>query len=383
VDLSLSGEQNLLKSEARRFLADKLPATALKELEDSNAGYSPEMWEQMVELGWMALPFPEEYGGAGMGFLDLAVLLEEMGRACFPGPYFSTIVLGGLPILDVGSEKQKQEYIPKIAKGEALFTLALTEPSARYDAAAIRLSAARDGEGYILNGAKLFVPYAHMADHMIVVARTSESAKAEEGVTIFIVDSRSLGITCTVLKTIDNDKLCEVVFDRVRVDRQSILGQLGEGWGEAQNIIGRAAAAKCCEMVGGMQKVLDMTVEYAKKRVQYGRPIGNFQVIQHYCADMATDVDGSRFVAYQTAWMINEGLNCDREIAIAKAWTNEAYNRVVSMAHQIHGAIGFTKEYDLRFYSRRAGAASAAFGDTDFHHLFLARKMGLHDYLSV
>ena len=378
MDLSLSGEQNLLKSEARRFLADKLPTTVLQDIQDSNAGYSPEMWEQMAELGWMALPFPEEYGGAGMGFLDLAVLLEEMGRACFPGPYFSTIVLGGLPILDVGSEKQKQEYIPKIARGEALFTLALTEPSARYDASAIKLKAVRDGEDYVLNGVKLFVPYAHMADYMIVVARTNEGAKAEEGITIFIVDSKSLGITCTVLKTIDNDKLYEVLFDRVRVDRQSILSQLSEGWSEVQKIIKWGAAAKCCEMVGGMQKVLEMTVEYAKKRVQYGRPIGNFQVIQHYCADMATDVDGSRFVAYQAAWMINEGLNCDKEIAIAKAWTNEAYNRVVSMAHQIHGAIGFTKEYDLQFYSRQGGAASASFGDTDFHHLCLARKMGLH-----
>ena len=341
------------------------------------------MWEQMAELGWMAMPFPEEYGGAGMGFLDLAVLLEEMGRACFPGPYFSTIVLGGLPILDAGSEKQKQEYIPKIARGKALFTLALTEPSARYDAAGIELKAAEDGEGYILDGVKLFVPYAHMADYMIIVARTGDDAKAEEGVTIFIVDPRSLGITCTVLKTIDNDKVCEVVFDRVRADRQSILGELGKGWGEVQKIMGWAAAAKCCEMVGGMQKVLDMTVEYAKKRVQYGRPIGSFQVIQHYCADMATDVDGSRFVAYQAASMINEGLSCAKEIAIAKAWANDAYDRVVSTAHQIHGAIGFTKEHDLQFYSRRARAAIAAFGDADFHHLCLAGKMGLHKYLPV
>ena len=312
-----------------------------------------------------------------MSFLDLAVLLEEMGRACLPGPFFSTVVLGGLPILDIGSEEQKQEYLPKIASGEKVFTLALTEPSARYDAASITVRATGDKDGYILSGTKLFVPDAHIADYLLCVARTSNGAKPEDGVTIFIVDAKSPGISCALLKTIANDKLCEVVFDQVRVSKENILGQLDQGWGEVQKIIERAAVAKCCEMVGGIQQALEMTVDYAKERKQFDRPIGSFQVIQHYCANMVTDVDGSRFSTYQAAWMLSEGLPCTREVAIAKAWTGEACERVIALAHQIHGAIGFTMDHDLQFYTRRAKAAQATFGDADFYREIVAQEMGL------
>ncbi len=377
MDLALSEEQEMLKTMARDFLADKLPKTAVKEIEESEPGYSPELWKEMAGLGWMGLAFPEKYGGSDMNFLDLAVLLEEMGRACLPGPYFSTVVLGGLTIIDIGTEEQKQEYLPKIASGEAIFTLALTEPSARYDAAAIETEATAEKDAYIVNGTKLFVPDAHIADYMLVVARTDAKSKAEPGITIFIVDAKSPGISCTVLKTIANDKLCEVAFDQVKVPNENILGQLNQGWKEVQKIIQRAAVAKCCEMVGCIQQALDMTVEYAKERKQYDRPIGSFQVIQHYCADMATDVDGTRLSAYQAAWMLSEGLPCTQEVAIAKAWAGEACQRVMALAHQIHGAIGVTIDHDLQYYTRRAKAAEVSFGDADFYREIVAQEMGL------
>ena len=250
MDLAFSEEQEMLKKMAYDFLTDKFPKTAVKEIEESELGYSPEIWKEMAELGWIGLVFPEKYGGGGMKFLDLTMLLEEMGRACLPGPYFSTVVLGGLPILDAGSEEQKREYLPKIASGEAIFTLALTESSARYDAAAIKFSAAADKDAYILNGTKLFVPDANVADYMLVVARTSSGAEPEDGISIFIVDTRSPGISYTVLKTIANDKLCEVVFNQVSVPKENILGELDRGWGEVKKIIERAAVGKCCEMVG-------------------------------------------------------------------------------------------------------------------------------------
>ena len=284
MDLALSEEQEMLKKMARDFLADKFPKTVVKEIEESESGYSPEIWREMAELGWTGLVFPEEYGGGGMTFLDLAVLLEEMGWACLPGPYFSTVVLGGLPILDIGSEEQKKEYLPKIAGGELIFTLALTEASASYDPAAIEFRATADKDAYILNGTKLFVPDAHIADYMLCVARTSDGAKAEDGITIFVVDAKSPGISSTVLKTIANDKLCEVVFHQVKVPEGNILGELDRGWGEVKKTVERAAVAKCCEMVGCVQQALDMTIDYAKERKQYDRPIGSFQVIQHYCA---------------------------------------------------------------------------------------------------
>jgi len=377
MDFALSEEQEMLKTMARDFLTNRCPKTVVKEMEEDEKGYTPELWREMAGLGWMGLAFPEKYGGGDMSFLDLAILLEEMGRACLPGPFFSTVVLGGLSILDAGSEEQKQEYLKKIASGEVIFTLALTEPSARYDAASITVKATADKDAYILTGTKLFVPDAHIADYLLCVARTKEGKGAEDGTTIFVVDGKSPGISYTVLKTIASDKLCEVVFDQVRIPKENILGELDQGWSEVQKIIERAAVAKCCEMVGGIQQVLEMTVDYAKERKQFGRPIGSFQAIQHYCANMATDVDGSRFATYQAAWRLSEGLPCSKEVAIAKAWTGEAYGRVIALAHQIHGAIGFTMDHDLHFYTRRAKAAQVTFGDADFYREIVAQEMGL------
>ena len=372
--LTLTEEQEMIKKTACDFLADKCPKTFVKQMEESETGYSRELWQEMAELGWMGLAFPEKYGGGDMNFLDLAVLLEEMGRACLPGPFFSTVVLGGLPILDVGSEEQKQEYLPKLIRGEKIFTLALTEPGYQnYDASSVTVEATPDDGNYIINGTKLFVPDANIADYLICVART----KPENGITIFLADTKNPRINCTVLKTVAGDKLCEVVFDQMPVPKANILGQLNQEWSAVQRIIERAAVGKCCEMVGNIQRVLEMTVDYAKERKQFDRPIGSFQIIQHYCADMATDIDGARFSTYQAAWMLSEGLPCTKEVAIAKAWIGEASQRVVALAHQIHGAIGVTLEHDLHFYTKRAKAAELAFGDADFYREVVASEMGL------
>ena len=371
MNLTLSEEQEMLKKAAREFLADKCPKTVVKEIEESEKGYSAELWQEMAELGWMGLAFPEKYGGGDMNFLDLSVLLEEMGRACLPGPFFSTVVLGGLPILALGSEEQKQEYLPKITKGEQIFTLALTEPNAKYDAASITVNATPDKGDYIIDGTKLFVPDAHIADYLLCVAKT------EHGITVFLIDTKSPGISHTILKTLAKDRLCEVVFDHVRVPRDNILGQPNQGWNEVQKIVERAAVAKCCEIVGNIQQVLEMTTDYAKERKQFDRPIGSFQIIQHYCADMATDVDGARLATYQAAWMLSEGLPCTEEAAIAKAWVGEASQRVIALAHQIHGAIGVTMDHDLQFYTRRAKAGESTFGDANFYREIVANEMGL------
>ena len=372
--LALTEEQEMLRKAARDFLTDKCPKSFVKQMEDSETGYSRELWQEMAELGWIGLAFPRRYGGGDMNFLDLAILLEEMGRACLPSPFFSTVVLGGLSILDVGSNEQKQEYLPRISRGEKIFTLALTESGYRnYHASSVTVEAARNNGDYIISGTKLFVADAHIADYLLCVAKT----KPENGTTIFVTDAKNPGIKHTVLKTIAGDKLCEVTFDQVPVPEASILGQLKQAWDAVQKIIQRAAVGKCCEMVGNIQRVLEMTVDYAKERKQFARPIGSFQAIQHYCADMATDVDGARFSTYRAAWMLSEGLPCTKEIAIAKAWTGEASQRISALAHQIHGAIGATIEHDLHYYTRRAKAAELAFGDADFYREMVAREMGL------
>ena len=371
MNLTFSEEQEMLKKAAREFLADKCPKTVVKESEESEKGYSAELWQEMAELGWIGLAFPEKYGGGDMSFLDLSVLLEEMGRACLPGPFFSTVALGGLPILDLGSEEQKQKYLPKIIAGEQIFTLALTEPNAKYDAASITVKATPDNNDYIISGTKLFVPDAHIANYLLCVAKT------EHGITIFLVNAKSPGISYTILRTIAMDKLCEVVFDQVRVPKSNILGQPNQGWNEVQKIVKRAAVAKCCEIVGNIQQVLEMTTDYAKERKQFDRPIGSFQIMQHYCADMATDVEGARLATYQAAWMLSEGLPCTKEAAIAKVWVGEASQRVIALAHQIHGAIGVTMDHDLQFYTRRAKAAELSFGDANFYREIVANEMEL------
>ena len=377
MDLGLSEEQEMLKTSARDFLQRECPKKLVKQLDESDEGYSPELWRKMAQLGWLGLLFPEEYGGSGGSFLDLVVLLEEMGYNILPGPFFSTVVLGGSPILAAGNEEQKKELLPNIANGEAILTLALPEPSVRYDAAAVKATAdARNGE-YVINGTKLFVPDANVADFLLVVARTRETANPEGGITVFLVDAKSPGLRTTLLKTLARDKQCEVVFEDVSVPKENILGELDRGWPIVQDILQKATVAKCAEMVGGAQAALDMAVAYAKERVQFNRPIGSFQAIQHYCANMVSDVDGSRFVTYKAAWKVSEGLPATMDVAVAKAWTSGAYGRVTLLAHQIFGAIGFTMDHDLHLYYRRAKASEMMFGDGAYHRAIVARELGL------
>jgi len=377
MDLGLSEPQEMLRKIARDFLSTECPKQLVREMEEDEKGYSPELWQKVAELGWQGLPFPEQYGGGEGTFLDLAVLLEEMGRACLPGPFFSTVVLGGLTILDVGSEEQKQEFLPQIASGQRIMTLALTESSARYDATGIAVKVAVNNGQYVINGTKLFVPDAHVADWIICVARTRKEEKPENGITLFLVRSGSQGMVCNLLSSLARDKQCEVIFDNFRVPKENMLGEADQGWAEVSRVLQRAAVAKSVEMVGGAQQVLEMTVNYAKERVQFDRPIGSFQAIQHHCANMAVDVDTARLLAYQAAWKLSEGLPCEMEVALAKAWTSEACRRVASLGHQVHGAIGFTLDHDMQLYSRRAKAAEVVFGDADFYREKLARELEL------
>jgi alkylation response protein AidB-like acyl-CoA dehydrogenase len=377
MDLGLNEEQEMLKTLARDFLQKECPKQLVKQLDESDAGYSPELWRKMAELGWMGLIFPEKYGGSGGSFLDLTVLLEEMGYNILPGPFFSTVVLCGLTILASGTEEQKRELLPKIAKGEMIMALALTEPSASYDAASIKAKATAHNDDYIINGTKLFVLDANVADFILCVARTKEAKNPEDGLTIFLVDAKSPGIKYTLLKTLARDKQCEIVLDNVTVPKKNILGKLNQGWPIVKDTLQRATAAKCAEMVGGAQAALEMTVKYAKERVQFNRPIGSFQAIQHYCANMVTDVDGARFITYKAAWELSEGLPATMDVAIAKAWTSEAYGRVTLLAHQIFGAIGFTMDHDIHLYYRRAKASEIIFGDGDFQRATVAQELGL------
>jgi len=375
MDLGLSEPQEMLKKIARDFLATECPKTLVREMEEDEKGYPPQLWQGMAEVGWMGLPFPEEYAGGDGTLLDLAVLVEEMGRACLPGPFFSTVVLGGLTVLDAGSVDQKKEILPQVAEGKLIMSFALTEPGGQYEASDVNVRAVRDGDDYVISGTKLFVADAHVADWLVCAARSADGGQPEAGITVLLVRTDSEGLRRTVLPSLAKDKPCEVVFDNVRVPAGNVLGEAGRGWDVVRRAMQRAAALKSVEMVGAAQQILEMTVDYAKERVQFDRPIGSFQAVQHHCANMALSVDSSRYMAYQAIWMLSEGLPCDMEIAAAKAWTNDSLRQVAALGHQVHGAIGFTLDHDMQVYSRRAKAAEVMFGDSDSHREAVARML--------
>lgn len=372
MDLGFTEQQEMLRKMARDFLTTECPKKVVRDMELDEKGYLPELWRKMADLGWLGLPFPEEYGGMGGSFLDLCVLLEEMGRACLPGPFFSTVVLGGLTVSDVGDEDQKRDFLTPIANGERIMAFAFDEVSGGYGAADVQVEAHHRGDHYFVKGVKLFVTNANVADWILCVARTRKGHIPEDGITMFLVKNGDSSVTCNLMPSLAKDKQCEVVFNEARGD---VLGKVHHGWSEVSRTLRRGAVAKSVEMVGGMQQVLEMTVSYAKERVQFDKPIASFQAIQHHCANMAIDVEAARLIAYQAAWKISEGQPFDTEAAMCKAWVSDAYRHVVLLGHQVHGAIGFTLDHDMQLYSRRAKSAEVALGDADFHRECLAQQL--------
>ncbi|NQT72807.1 MAG: acyl-CoA/acyl-ACP dehydrogenase [Chloroflexi bacterium] len=366
MDFALSEEQQLLRNSARDFLNAECPKSMVREIELSEAGHSVELWQKMAELGWMGLAFPEEYGGAGLGLLEMAVLFEEFGRAATPGPMFCTLVLGSLPISEWGTQEQKKALLPKVASGDLVLTMALSEPEVDSDSRFVATEAISQNGGFILTGTKLFVPYASVADYILIVARTDGLPGDEKGITVFIVDAKKPGISFTPLKTIAADKQFEVLMDSVSVSTNDVLGTLNAGLPVIQSILMKATAIQCAEMVGGAQQELEITAEYVKTRVQFERPIGSFQAVQHRMADMFIDTNGARWATYQAVWRLSKGMPASKEVAIAKVFTNAACQRVAFSAQQLHAGIGVDMDYDLQFYFRRAKAFELTMGGTPF-----------------
>ena len=376
MDLRLTETQEILKQSARDFLTTECPKSLVRELEQGEMGYAPELWKKMAELGWLGLIIPEEYDGMGYTFQDLAVLLEEIGRSILPGPLLATLT-SVFAVLEAGTEEQKRELLPKIAQGELILTTALLEGEGIFDASGIAVKAAPQGDDFTIDGTKLFVEMAHVADYILCVTRTNTGTSPEKGVTVLIVDSTTPGISCEVIPTTAEDKLCEVRFENVKVPKKNTLGKLDEGWPIVKTMLRKGAIAKCAESIGAIQACVDMTVAYSKERVQYDRPIGAFQALQHRMADMWTAMGTSRYLVYEAAWMESEGLPCAKEASMAKAYVNEVYKNVAKWAVRLHGAIATSADHDIPLYYRRSKAADTAYGGTDFHREIVAQKIGL------
>ncbi len=381
MDFGFSAEQEQIRESARSFLATECPMSLVRRLMEDERGHSQDLWRKMAELGWMGLVFPEAYGGAGLTWVDLVVVLEEMGRVVMPGPFFATVVLGGATILEGGSEAQKRAILPGIAAGEVVATLALLEPSARWDAAGVQCEACQDGKGYRLSGTKLFVNDAQVADRIVCAARlagvkgTGEAA----GITLFVFDAKTPGVTITPLATMDQTrKLAEVRLEDVTLDAGAVVGTPGEGWPIVERVMDRGKVALCAEMCGGAQKVLDMSVEYAKVREQFGRPIGSFQAIQHKCANMLVEVESAKSATYYAAWAVANDVPESRlAAAMAKAYCSDVYRHTAGEGIQVHGGIGFTWEHDMHLYFKRAKSSEVTFGDATWNRELVAQLINL------
>jgi alkylation response protein AidB-like acyl-CoA dehydrogenase len=363
VDFGLNEQQEMMQTLAKDFLSAEYPDKVLKAMAKDEKGYTLELWKKMQEMNLMALSLPEQYGGVG-DFLDLIIVLEEMGRVCFISPYFSTVALAAGALIIAGTEEQKKEYLTSIAEGKMIGTVAITEKSGKYEPVSIQTTAHKQGENYIVNGVKTFVQDAQNADIIIVAARTSDS---REGITLFVIPVNTAGLNINPLLTFSGDKFAEVILKEVKIPADNLLGQLDKGWSYLEKIMERANVACCAQMVGIAEQALKLTLDYIKERIAYGHPIGAFQAPQHRAADMLMDVESSRFITYQAAWMLNNGLSASKEVASAKAWVRQACKRVMTSAHQLHGAIGMTEDHILHYYTKRLRSCEFSFGDADLH----------------
>ena len=378
MNFGFNEEQELLRNTARKFFENECPSDTVRKLMETPEGISAELWKKLAEQGWLGLIYPEPYDGTALGLVDLVVLMEEMGRAVAPGPYFSTVLLGGLAILEAGSDAQKKEWLPKIAAGDKRVALAWMEPSAQLGPAGVTLTAVEKGGRYTLSGTKLFVHDAHTADALVVAARTRPGAGAD-GVSLFLLPKGTKGLAVTLLPTMDQTrKLCEVACSDVTVGADALLGAAGAGWTPLSRVLDRATVALCAEMCGGAQRVLDMTTDYAKIRTAFGKPIGSYQGVKHRAADMLVEVENAKSLTYYAAWAVDENVpEAPLAASMAKAYVSDAYRRTAGAGIQLHGGIGFTWEHDLHLYFKRAKSSEFTFGDASYHRERVAQLINL------
>jgi alkylation response protein AidB-like acyl-CoA dehydrogenase len=371
-------EQEALRAAARRFLEACSSPAQVRAVMTTERGYDPDVWRRIAGLGWPSVLVPERYGGAGLGYVEIVGLMEEMGRALCCAPFLSTVCLAATALLIGGNETQRREHLPGIAAGTTTATVAHAETSGRWDAGGIAARARREGGGFVLDGTKRFVLDGHTADLVIVAARR-EGSHGEQGVSLFAVPADAPGLERRLLPTMDQTrKQAEIRLAGVRVPAAAVLGEEGGGWPVLRDTLDRAAIALAAEQVGGAQRCLDMSVAYAKERMQFGRPIGSFQAIKHKCAGMLVRVESARSAAYYAGWAAAAGeAELPALASLAKAYCSDTYFRCAAENIQIHGGIGFTWEHDAHLYFKRAKSSETLFGDATFHRERVAREMGL------
>jgi alkylation response protein AidB-like acyl-CoA dehydrogenase len=377
VDFDFTEEQTMLRGLARELLtAECSPREVRAQMEDPR-GYSPALWKQLAETGLLGITIDEAHGGMGLGMIELALVLEEMGRAAYPGPYFPTVVLATSALVAGGGRAQLDRYLPAIGEGSLIATLALMEDRLASGPEGIELPARPAAGGWVLSGRKRFVPFAHAADLVLLAARTAASADPREGITIFALEQGAPGISQEPNVQIDmTNKTSTLTLDNVQVSNDAVVGQVDEGWKILEHVLRRAAVAAAAQMLGSARKCMEMSVEYAKVREQFGQPIGSFQAIKHACAEMLVEVENAHGATYYAAWALDAAAgDANLAASVAKSYVGEAARKVCGSAIQVHGGIGFTWEYDLHLYFKQAKLLEALYGDAEHHRAQVLQEM--------
>jgi alkylation response protein AidB-like acyl-CoA dehydrogenase len=375
MNFGFTDEQELLRAEVRKFLDQSCPMDAVRELMETERGYSPDTWKQLAELGWLGLTIPEAHGGAGLGFVDLVVLLEETGRSLFPSPLLTT-TLAARALAEAGSPEQQARFLPGLADGTRIGTLALLEASDRLSPEGIGLEGAPDADGFRLSGEKLYVPDAGNADLFLVAFRTGS---APDAISLAVVEADASGVEARHSSGMDLTKrLGRLRLDDVRIGAGALLGQPGAAWPTLARALDQGACAVTAEAVGAAQALLELTVGYAQQREQFGQPIGRFQGVKHPLADMFVDIESFRSLAYFAAWALDESPEqAPLAVSRAKAYASETFPKLGIDCVQLHGGIGYTWEYDAQLYLKRAKWMRPIYGDAGFHYERIAQLGGL------
>jgi len=366
MDVLPNEEEQMVKNLAREFLEAESPPRLARDMEKDEQGYPPELWNKMAQLGWFGMSIPEAYGGQGLPLTYLALILEEVGRCIAPVPFHSTVV-PALTIASDGTEDQRQEVLPRVSQGNLIMTWAFQEQDPRLLPEAVNVQAVSDGDSYIISGTKMFVDNFNVSEKCLMACRTAPASTDNQGITLFLVNTNTPGITHTPLVTLAKDKQSRVEFNQVRVSKSNLVGELNQGWPIAQTMLDQATVLLCAQMVGAARKDIEMAIEYAKNRVAFGRPIGAFQSVQHMCADMTIWVDGAQLLTYEALWKMDQGLPASIEVSQAKAFSNDKCQAAVRSSQVLHGGMGFMMEFDLHLWYRRVTAWTMRLG-TSFEH---------------
>ena len=376
MDLSLNEQQLMLKTMGADFLKQQLPKERVRQIDESPTGFDPDLWRDMAELGWTSMVIPEEYGGMGMTFADLGVLYEVMGEAACSSPNLSSAVLSAQAILHAGDAEQKNDLLPAIASGEQIFAFAYTEPDYSWEADGVRLSAAKRDGSWTLNGTKLFVPDAHVADRLLVAARTSDNGAPEQGITLFLVEKDAPGVSVRLLSGWIGDKVCEITLENAAAS--AVIGAVDEGWAPIEHARDRGTAVLCAYMAGGARTATQMALEYSNTRIAFGVPIGTFQRVQDHVIEGTTNVDSIQWTAYEALWKIDEGrADAPLSVSMAKAVASVAFPAACEASHHVHAGIGTDLDFGLVHYTKRARTFQSYLGDATYHKKRAARLMNL------